>query len=1041
MKRLFVYFLFIFLFVSAGIRAQINQTMFWYESFGLGCNQGQIAVGFTPTFTNGIWASSNLPAAPGNGAAANEWFISATDAGRPVGTCGDGCLNNAGFTNRSLHVGANLVAPNLDPGAIYIQSATSNTRKRVESPPINCVGRNNIILNFNYMAIGNGTVDACEVVYSIANGPWLSLGFLAPTPGPCAPTAQWTATNYALPSSCDGVNNLRVGYVWTNTNVPGPGNIAVAIDDIMMTAPTLSYTVQSQVCAGAFTWAPIASNTVAPTDSYTWSSSPGGVTFAPPTVSAPAMTFPAPGIYTLTVAAGNLGVLTSSLSFTVNVVAQQTYSAWATPSVVCPNETTTLNCIGGSSHTWSPGPIFGTPVLATPSVVTVYTVNGVDPMNGCPGSGTVLVNMGQFPLVSVVATASAVCVGFSSTLTAAGAGSYTWSGTGIAPPIQSSSIVVGPGVYTVEAMTNGLPCAAYTVVNITLGSPLNIQVTTSPNTATTCIAANYPMTSKPVNLCASGAGIYNWLPSSSLNYSIGPCVAARPLVTTCYTVIGNTSVCSGSAIVCVTVIPQFSMNVVPKQPYMCVGDSLKMYMTQITSTYMPYAFNWVEPMNAPPPSLNNQLSQTVVISPTNMAQPVTYSAEVIDGRGCASVPKYVPVTVLPQPLTAVALPIVNGVPINTICYVGSSTGSNPDALITLQATNSNSNILPVGVQSTYTWVSPYAAPYSSPSIVVPPNDFTVVLAAPLRTPALVTFSVWSGYNGIPVDGKGCRRVDTVTLRVVDCRSLSPTSTQFTTSIPNDTICSRTCITFVNMTDTAAGGPQTYTWTFAGGQPSVSNAMHPTVCYNLPGNYNVVLRAASPYNKPNGSFDFESRMNYIKVVDVPNPKILPKLTGGRKDTTIRYGQSITLTGTNCASYEWDPNYNISRTTGQVVTVTPRKTTQYHLWGYASKACYASDTINVIVLEDCGETFVPNAFSPNDDGVNDVLKVRGYCLETMTFMIFNKWGEKVFETNDKEQGWDGTYKGDPMNTDVFVYRIEGITFNGKAFSMKGNVTLIR
>ncbi|HRH12693.1 MAG TPA: gliding motility-associated C-terminal domain-containing protein, partial [Bacteroidia bacterium] len=73
--------------------------------------------------------------------------------------------------------------------------------------------------------------------------------------------------------------------------------------------------------------------------------------------------------------------------------------------------------------------------------------------------------------------------------------------------------------------------------------------------------------------------------------------------------------------------------------------------------------------------------------------------------------------------------------------------------------------------------------------------------------------------------------------------------------------------------------------------------------------------------------------------------------------------------------------------------------------------------------------------------DVLKVRGYCLETMTFMIFNKWGEKVFETNDKEQGWDGTYKGDPMNTDVFVYRIEGITFNGKAFSMKGNVTLIR
>jgi gliding motility-associated-like protein len=87
------------------------------------------------------------------------------------------------------------------------------------------------------------------------------------------------------------------------------------------------------------------------------------------------------------------------------------------------------------------------------------------------------------------------------------------------------------------------------------------------------------------------------------------------------------------------------------------------------------------------------------------------------------------------------------------------------------------------------------------------------------------------------------------------------------------------------------------------------------------------------------------------------------------------------------------------------------------------------------------YVPNAFSPNNDGVNDILYVKGRCLQTLTFMVFNRWGEKVFETTDREIGWDGTYKGQLMNTDVFVYRLEGKTFDGKGYSSKGNITLVR
>jgi gliding motility-associated-like protein len=87
------------------------------------------------------------------------------------------------------------------------------------------------------------------------------------------------------------------------------------------------------------------------------------------------------------------------------------------------------------------------------------------------------------------------------------------------------------------------------------------------------------------------------------------------------------------------------------------------------------------------------------------------------------------------------------------------------------------------------------------------------------------------------------------------------------------------------------------------------------------------------------------------------------------------------------------------------------------------------------------FVPNAFSPNLDGVNDILYVRGKCLKNLTFMVFNRWGEKVFETSDQKIGWDGTFNGELLNTAVFVYRLEGTTFDGNSFSQKGNVTLIR
>jgi len=91
--------------------------------------------------------------------------------------------------------------------------------------------------------------------------------------------------------------------------------------------------------------------------------------------------------------------------------------------------------------------------------------------------------------------------------------------------------------------------------------------------------------------------------------------------------------------------------------------------------------------------------------------------------------------------------------------------------------------------------------------------------------------------------------------------------------------------------------------------------------------------------------------------------------------------------------------------------------------------------------CGSVFIPDVFSPNNDGRNDILYVRGNCIATMDFVIFDRWGNKVFESKNISYGWDGTYKGKVMNTATFVYYLNATLFDGTVVQKKGNVTLVR
>jgi hypothetical protein len=209
------------------------QTIFWYESFGSGCNQGMPANGVAATPTNNVWTVTQIATGPGNGAQSNEWFISATDAGFSPGTCGSGCITNATLTNRTLHIGPDLAVPALDVEAKYTITPTSNTNKLVSSSPIDCSHWTNIVLSFNYFAGGSGGDYAELMCYDGTN--WAVLMPLANTVWTCSPKAMWTSQSISLPPAANGNPNVKIGFRWQNNSGGMSDSASIALDDLVLT--------------------------------------------------------------------------------------------------------------------------------------------------------------------------------------------------------------------------------------------------------------------------------------------------------------------------------------------------------------------------------------------------------------------------------------------------------------------------------------------------------------------------------------------------------------------------------------------------------------------------------------------------------------------------------------------------------------------------------------------------------------------------------------------------------------------------------------
>jgi gliding motility-associated-like protein len=179
---------------------------------------------------------------------------------------------------------------------------------------------------------------------------------------------------------------------------------------------------------------------------------------------------------------------------------------------------------------------------------------------------------------------------------------------------------------------------------------------------------------------------------------------------------------------------------------------------------------------------------------------------------------------------------------------------------------------------------------------------------------------------------------------------------------------------------------------------------------------------------------------IYVGSIPSASVMAYAS----EYLVAEGGTTTLVGQPSGySYSWSPQDGVANPNAQSTDATVDETTLYTLT-VSDGICAKTDTVQVHTFEFiCGDPYlyIPNAFSPNGDNENDVLYVRGALVEEMVFRVFDRWGEMVFESFDRTNGWDGTYRGRDLDPDTYDYYLKVTCIGGDEAIVKGNITLLR
>ncbi len=185
-------------------------------------------------------------------------------------------------------------------------------------------------------------------------------------------------------------------------------------------------------------------------------------------------------------------------------------------------------------------------------------------------------------------------------------------------------------------------------------------------------------------------------------------------------------------------------------------------------------------------------------------------------------------------------------------------------------------------------------------------------------------------------------------------------------------------------------------------------------------------------------------NYVSVIVYP----LPTVDAGPDQTLLAGSQAqLDAKGTLIYKYLWAPGNTLNCDTCANPVASMSVSTTYVVTVTSIHGCLNDDSVRVILFCDNSQLFIPNSFTPNGDGQNDVFYPRGQGVSIIkSFRIYNRWGQMLFERsnislNDASNAWDGSYNGGSPRPDVYVWVIDAICETGEPLFLKGDITIIR
>jgi len=816
-------------------------------------------------------------------------------------------------------------------------------------------------------------------------------------------------------SSANGNNVTAFPTTTTNYTVIGTdANGCINGDTTTVTVvnnPTVTV-ASATICAGGST-----TLTATGATTYTWSPATGLSSTNGSSVNAN------PGAtqdYTIT---GTIGSCTAAATATVTVNALPVVTV-NSGTICLGQQTATLTAGGANTYSWSPAgglsASSGASVNATPGATTVYTVTGTD-VNNCvsTASSTVVVNV----LPNVTVNSGLICSGDAMTLSAGGAVTYTWSPGGGLSSTTGNTVTANPAsttVYTISG-TDANTCTNTATSTVTVQSNPTVTV----NNASICQGQ------QTTTLTAGGATSYTWSPATGLSSTSGTSVTANPGATSTYTITGSIGTCT--AVTTCTVQVNALPNVTVTSTVICNNDSATLNANGATT------YTWSTLAGG----------SSIIVNPSTTTN---YTVAGTDGNGCMNAAVGT-VTVNPLPNVTVnnAILCVGTQTILTannavVCTwspatglsttVGNSVNANPTTTTVYTVTGTDGNGCTNTAISTVV-VNPL------PNVIVNSTTICQGNSTAMSASGANTYN-WNPSTGLssstianPVANPGATTSYTVTGTDINNCQNTATATITVNTLPIVSVdpptssgCAPVCVDFSNNGTTSASA--TYNWTLGNG--TVSNSQTPQACYANAGTYTASLTVTDSNGCKNTSTAI------VNVFPVPKANF-----GYSPSSTTIFDPNIQFydlsTGATITSWTWYfGDGDSSNLQNPLHTYADTGLYYPHLAVVSNYGCW-NILWDVLYIAPEYLIYVPNAFTPNSDGTNDVFLPKGEGIVEYTLMIYDRWGQQLFKSDDIYKGWDGR-KGDTyLQEDVYVWTIVLRNNKGEPKQLSGVVSLLK